>query len=116
MKLNDLGLLFIMAIHNNSQKHKDLFLSNIEKHKKNVTQNNDIIMKKKEFYITNYEQKRNENNTNYEEYIHNRLLLYNKWKNTNKLQDLQKLVNYPKPNFYDVNDIYTYNIIKSKLK
>ena len=116
MKLNELGLLLIMAVSNNTQKNKDIFLANIEKHKKTVTSNNDIIQKQKDFYVVNYEQKRNENNSNYEEYIHNRLLLFNKWKTTNKLQDLQQLINYAKPEFYDVNEIYTYNIVKSKLK
>lgn len=116
MRLNDLGLLLITAIHNNAQKNKDIFLTNVEKHKKNVINNNDIILKKQNFYLVNYEQKRNENNTLYEEYIHNRLLLLNKWKNTNKIQDLQLLVNYQKPIFHDIDDIYTYDIIKSKLK
>jgi hypothetical protein len=116
MKLNNLGLLLIAAIHNNTQKNKDALISSAEKHKKNIANNNDLILKRKEFYLKNYEQKRNENNTLYEEYIHNRLQLLNKWKNTNKIQDLQLLVNYQKPIFHDVDDIYTYNIIKSKLK
>jgi hypothetical protein len=34
MKLNELGLLLIMAVSNNTQKNKDVFLANIEKHKK----------------------------------------------------------------------------------
>lgn len=116
MKLNELGLLLIIAIHNNAQKNKDILLTNVEKYKKNVANNNDLILRKKNFYLVNYEQKRNENNMLYDEYIHNRLLLLNKWKNTNKIQDLQFLVNYQKPDFHDVDDIYTYNIIKSKLK
>jgi hypothetical protein len=116
MKLNELGLLLIMAVSNNTQKNKDIFLANIEKHKKTVMNNNEIVQKQKDLYLVNYEQKRNENSTNYEEYTHNRLLLFNKWKTTNKLQDLQLLINCPKPDFYEVDDIYTYNLIKSKLK
>jgi response regulator RpfG family c-di-GMP phosphodiesterase len=116
MKLHDLGLLLITAIHNNTQKNKDIFLTNVEKHKKNVVNTNDVILKQKEFYLVNYEQKRNENNTIYDEYIHNRLLIFNKWKNTNKIQDLQKLVNYQRPVLQDIDEIYTYNIITSKLK
>jgi len=116
MKLNELGLLLIIALHNNAEKNKDILLANVEKHKKNVANNNDLILRKKNFYLVNYEQKRNENDTLYDEYIHNRLLLSNKWKNTNKIQDLQLLVNYQKPVFHDVDDIYTYDIIRSKLK
>lgn len=116
MKLNELGQLLILAINSNTQKNKDLFMLNVEKHKKDMIKNSEHLNKQKEFYLSNYEQKRNKNNLSYDEYIHNRHLLLNKWKATNKLQDLQQLVVYPMPKMYDIPEIYTYDIITSKLK
>jgi len=116
MKLNDIGALLLIAINNNTQKNKDLLMLKIDDNKKNIIANTDLLNKQKEFYLNNYELKREQNNAIYEEYLHNRRLLLNKWKMTNKLQDLQQLVIYPMPKLYDIDETYTYDIITSKLK
>lgn len=116
MKINDIGLLLIMAVNNNILLNKNKLILSIENYNKSEKDNEININKKKENYYINYEQKREEDKIIYNEYVNNRLLLYNKWQKTRNIEDLEKLMNYKLPQLNLVNDIYTIDLKKSKLK
>jgi hypothetical protein len=116
MKINDIGLLLIMAINNNILLNKNKLILSIENYNKSEKEKENNEIKKKEFYQITYEQKREEDKIIYNEYINNRLLLYNKWQKTRNIEDLENLINYKLPPLNLVNDIYTSDLKKSKLK
>jgi len=116
MLINNLGLLLINTINNNTPTNKNKLFIGITNYKKDLQKKQDFIKKQKDNYINNYEQKRNEDKINYDEYLHNRNLLFNKWKKTKNPIDLQTLLSYKLPELYNVDNIYTYDIKKSNLK
>lgn len=116
MKLNDFGLLLTSAVNNtNPNARKELILTS-EKEKDMKIKKQEMIEKKKEFYLNTYEYARERNRILYDEYMANRRILYNKWKESKNLADLQNLISYKLPEIIDVPHLYTYDIKKSKLR
>lgn len=116
MKLNDFGILLTSAINNTNPNTKKEIILNSEKHRKINIEYQDKDNKKKEYYLNNYENIREQNRVLYDEYLANRQLLYNKWNDTKNITDLQNLITYKLPNMKIVEDIYTKDIKKSNLK
>jgi len=117
MNINKIGLSLLNCIRINNDVNKNIFLNkdikdlreyNEKKHNKYLE---DIS-----FYISNYENKRNENTTIYEEYLNRRFGLYKQWLDNKNIDNLHKLVNFPRPELNDVPDIYTKQRIVSSLK
>ena len=116
MKLNDFGILLTTAINNTNPNAKKEIIMNSEKYKKTIMEKQEKENKKKEFYINNYENIREQYRILYEEYIANREILYNKWKETKGIADLQNLISHKLPDMQTIDDIYTKEIKISKLK
>ena len=65
-------------------------------------------------YNLNYERKRLINEEAYINYYQTYVNYKENWLKTNKENDLEKLKNLKKPELLEVDDIYTYIIIKNK--
>lgn len=115
--MNNIKLLLTKSIDNNSKENKLLLLNEIQKYNKlNETKQMNLI-KKKSFYMDNYEIKRKEDENIYAEYKEEYKQLYDNWKKTKKITELQKLLSLEMPKLNNVQDIYTYNVVKNeKLK
>jgi hypothetical protein len=116
MKLNDFGILLTSAINNTNPNAKKEILINSEKHRITLNEYQKKENIKKDFYINNYENIREQNRTIYDEYIANREILYNKWKETKKIVDLENLIAYKLPDMQLIDEIYTKDIKKTNLK
>ncbi len=115
--MNNIGLLLTKTINNNSKENKLLLLNDINKFIKAKEAKQMDLIKKKNFYIDNYELKRKEDENTYAEYKEEYKELYNNWKKSKKIVDLQKLLALKSPSLNNVDDIYTSDIIKNqKLK
>ena len=68
------------------------------------------------YYLSTYENKRNENRYLYDEYVQKRLILYNKWNTTKNNTDLIKLLYFSKLNLEEIPEIYTKKRYKTMLK
>jgi len=115
--MNNIKLLLTKTIHNNTKENKLIILNEVEKYRKaNENKQMDLI-KKKNFYMDNYETKRKEDESTYAEYKEEYKQLYEAWKKTKKISDLQKLLSLNMPKLNNVDDVYTYDIVKNeKLK
>jgi L-cysteine desulfidase len=114
MRLSDIGLLITKSINQLSNK-KELLNAVDELKKKRVQQKN-IELAKKTYYISKYEQKRDENEANYNVYLQEKNALFKKWKKNKKLSDLTNLVSLQFPEFNEVDDVYTSQIPINKTK
>lgn len=117
MKLNDFGLLLTSAINNTNPIAKQEIIAISEKQKSLNMKNIETENKKNEYYMNTYQYKRENNRIIYDEYVAKRRVLYQKWSDSNKIGDLQQLVSYKLPDTIEIiEDIYTRDIKKSKLK
>ena len=82
------------------------------KDEKNKKEEDDI--EKMNAYNLNYERKRLINDEAYINYYQTYVNYKENWLKTNKENDLEKLKNLKKPKLLEVDDIYTYMIIKNK--
>jgi len=114
MRLSDIGLILTKSIHQKSNK-KEL-LNAVEELKKTLAKEKKIESSKKNYYLTKYEQKRNENEAKYNIYLQEKISLFKKWKKTKKISDLNALVSLQFPDFKQIDDIYTYNIPVNRTK
>lgn len=108
--VHNLGLLLTQVINNNSPHNKANFLTSIHNLKKKQQQEQENLIKNRDYYHTNFILKRLENETNYQEYVHNRSLLFKEWQRNKSLANLDKLMNYNLPEINLVPDIYTFDI------
>ena len=87
---------------------------NIEKYnnikKKNLSDINEKVIK----YIEIYDNPRIQSENNYNEYVYNRNILYNIWKENPNKQNVYNLINFEKPELNDIPEIYTYTVIQDK--
>jgi hypothetical protein len=111
--VHNLGLLLTQVINNNSSQNKATLLTSIHNFKTKQQLEQEKLIKNRDYYHTNFILKRLENDTNYNEYIHNRSLLFKEWQRNKSLANLDKLMNYKLPQINLVPDIYTYNIKKN---
>lgn len=105
--INNIALLLLDSINKNSLENKTTFMKNIKIYKEKKEKEHNQLLEDINYYTAKYENKRNENNTLYEEYLNKRFPLYKKWLNSKKKVDLDNLFKLQKPNFNDIPDIYT---------
>ena len=58
-------------------------------------------------YNTNYENKRNDNIDNYNQYLRENKLLFDKWNKSKKTKDLYEYISLKKPEYEEIDEIYT---------
>lgn len=116
MNINNIGLILLNSINKNTTENKKIFLNDIKKYKDEKEKEQNKLLEDISYYIANYENKREENKTLYNEYIQRRFSLYNKWMETKKKLDLDNLFKLQKPPYNDVLDIYTKKRPKTNLK
>lgn len=115
MKLNDFGLLLTSAINSTNPNAKKELITISEKERDLRIINQEKEAKKREVYLNTYEYNREKNRILYDEYLANRRILYNKWKESKTIASLQQLLSYNLPEINEVPDVYTAHIKKSKL-
>lgn len=93
---------------------KKRFLAKINKYKENIEKKDDEISEKINYYNNRFQKKREINDETYLNYIQSFTQLKDNWIKSNKENDLEKLKNLKKPILIDVEDIYTYMIIRNK--
>jgi hypothetical protein len=92
---------------------KRSFLSKINKYKDAKEKEQDNILFKINYYNNRFQKKREINDETYMNYIQSFTQLKDNWIKSNKENDLEKLKNLKKPDLINVEDIYTYMIIRN---
>lgn len=109
------GILLTKTINdNNIIDSKKNFIKKINKYKENKEQEQDDILEKINYYNNRFQKKRDMNDETYINYIQSFTQLKDNWIKSNKENDLEKLKNLKKPDLINVEDIYTYMIIRNK--
>lgn len=105
----DIGYILIDNI--NSKTNKLKLINAIETYKKEIKDEMDNQIKNRNNYIKNYENKRKQNDDNYNQYLRENKILYTKWIQSKKIKDLYEYVSHKKPYYEEVEEIYTINPI-----
>ena len=108
LSILDIGHILIdnvINIKNDSNKIK--LLSALKIHNKDISDKKEEIVKKTNLYINTYDMPRKNNLTNYDKYLRTKELLFNKWKQSKKTNDLYELISLQQPEYNEVPDIYT---------
>lgn len=107
MNINNIGVLLINSINKNSPENKTKFLKEVKSYNTDKANEAAKIASDLNFYVTNYENKRDSTNSLYTEYIQRRFELYKKWIDSKKKVDLENLFKLKQPEFNIIPDIYT---------
>lgn len=105
----DIGYILIDNI--NSKTNKLKLINAIETYKKEIKDEMDNQIKNRNNYIKNYENKRKQNDDNYNQYLRENKILYTKWMQSKKIKDLYEYISHKKPYYEEVEEIYTINPI-----
>lgn len=109
------GLLLTTTINDkNIIDAKKKFLTKINKYKEDKEHEHDDILDKINYYNNRFQKKREINEETYMNYNQSFTQLKENWLKFNKENDLEKLKNLKKPDLINVEDIYTYMIIRNK--
>ena len=109
------GILLTKTINdNNIIDSKKNFIKKINKYKQDKEKEQDDILEKINYYNNRFQKKRDMNDETYMNYIQSFGQLKDNWIKSNKENDLEKLKNLKKPDLINVEDIYTYMIIRNK--
>ena len=109
------GLLLTSTINDkNIVDSKKRFLMKINKYKEGKEKEQEDILEKIKYYNNRFQKKREINDETYMNYIQSFTQLKENWIKSNKENDLERLKNLKKPDVIDVEDIYTYMIIRNK--
>ena len=109
------GLLLTNTMNDkNIVDAKRRFLTKINKYKQDKEKEQDDILEKINYYNNHFQKKRDMNDETYINYIQSFTQLKDNWIKSNKENDLEKLKNLKKPDLINVEDIYTYMIIRNK--
>ena len=109
------GLLLTNTMNDkNIVDAKRRFLTKLNKYKQDKEKEQDDILEKINYYNNRFQKKRDMNDETYINYIQSFTQLKDNWIKSNKENDLEKLKNLKKPDLINVEDIYTYMIIRNK--
>ena len=111
MRILDIGYILIDNINNKNDLNKINLINAIETYKKEVKEKKEDEMYRYNKYINDYENKRKDNNDKYEQFLRENNYLYNKWKKSNKTIDFYAYITHKKPDYEEIEDIYTINPI-----
>jgi hypothetical protein len=104
-----LGNLLIDNINSNTDLKKIKLLTEITKYRKNNNNKKRLELMLIDEYDIKYNKPRLLNNINYDEYVKQRLELYNKWYSTKNIKDLYDLLALKAPDYAEIPDIYTFH-------
>lgn len=107
---------FLNYVEEDNLKNKAAVLKLLDNFKEKVNNNKDLEIKLKTEYDTNFEQKRIEEYTKYEDYYNERSVIYQQWLKSKKQKDLFELVKLLPPKNVEIPEIYTIHYSRSKLK
>ena len=116
MTINAIGLLLIKSINNNSSENKAMFLKTTKKYNDKKEDDYNKNLEDISYYISTYENKRNNYKKIYDEYLSKRFNLYMKWKKSKNVLDLDNLMKLSRPPYEEVPDIYTKKRPKTNLR
>lgn len=109
------GLLLTSTINDkNFNEAKQKFFMKIDKYKETKEKEKDEMNKKIIFYNNNFQKKREQNDEIYFNYLQTFTKLKENWLLSNKENDMEKLKNLKRPDLINVDDIYTYMIVRNK--
>lgn len=111
MSIIDIGYILLDNINSKTDLNKLKLINAIETYKKNIKDEKEIEKNNRNKYITNYENKRKNNEDNYNKYLRENKLLYNKWLQTKKTKELYEYISHKKPYYEEIDEIYTINPI-----
>jgi hypothetical protein len=111
MSVIDIGYILLDTINSKTDLNKIKLINAIETYKKNMKDEKENEITNRNRYITNYENKRKKNEDNYNLYLRENKLLYNKWLQSKKTKELYEYVSHKKPYYEEIDDIYTINPI-----
>jgi len=111
MSIIDIGYILLDTINSKTDLNKIKLINAIETYKKRINDKKENEINNRNRYITNYENKRKKNEDNYNLYLRENKLLYNKWIQTKKTKELYEYVSHKKPHYDEIDDIYTINPI-----
>ena len=114
--LIDIGYILIDNIINiKNDTNKTKLLSAVKNHNKHISDKKEELIEKQNIYINDYETPRKKNIDNYNKYLRNKEILYNKWKTSKAVKDLYELISLKQPEYTEIpNDIYSVSVMKKK--
>ena len=108
----NIGYLLIDNINTKNNSNKDKLLSAVNKFNKELQKKQEYEIKRRNEYNIKYDTPRKNNIDNYNKYINDKKILYDKWDTSKNIKDLYELLSLNKPIIKDVDDIYTIYPIK----
>lgn len=108
----NIGYILIDNINNKNNLNKDKLLSAVNLFNKELEKKNEYEIKRRNEYNIKYDIPRKNNMDNYDKYIKDKNILYDKWNTSKNIKDLYELLSLNKPIIKDVEDIYTIYPIK----
>jgi len=114
--VKDIGYILIDNIYRKNDQNKIKLFNKITKYN-NSKKKSDIKKEKNtQYYLENYQNIRENNEKVYTKYLEERLVLFNKWKESNNIKDLYEYLSLERPEYIEVSDIYTGDFNRKKLK
>lgn len=107
MNINNIGILLLNSINRNNSENKFKFIKEVDNYNKKKNDDNDKLAEDLNYYTANYENKRDENNSLYNEYIQKRFALYKNYIDSKRKIDLDNLFKLKTPVYNNIPDIYT---------
>lgn len=116
MNSNNIGLLLLDCVNKNNMENKKMFIKKVDEYRNKKEDLHNQYLEDISYYISNYENKRIENDNIYQEYLQKRFILYKQWMDNKTIGNLQKLLAFPRPEIKEIPEIYTKKRTISKLK
>lgn len=108
----NIGFILVDNINNKNDINKVKLLSSVGNFNKNLEKQKEYVIKKQNDYFIKYETPRKNNIDNYNKYLLDKNILYEKWNISKNIKDLYELLSLNKPIINDVPEIYTIHAIK----
>ena len=99
-----------------SDKIKNKLFDKITKYNENKKESHKKKVENTQYYLENYQNIRENNEELYNKYLEERLVLFNKWKESNNIKDLYEYLSLERPEYIEVPDVYTGDFNRRKLK
>ena len=107
MTIIDIGYILIDNINSKTDLNKIKLINAIETYKKEIKEKKQLEIELINKYKNIYENKRNDNNDNYNQYLRENKLLFDKWNKSKNMNDLYEYISLKKPVYEEIEDIYT---------
>jgi hypothetical protein len=114
--IKDIGYILIDNIYRKTDQNKIKLFDKITKYNKIKKRSDTKKEKNAQYYLENYQNIRENNEELYNKYLEERLILFNKWKESNNIKDLYEYLSLERPEYIEVPDVYTGDFNRRKLK